>query len=355
MWFDNDATQVLGIRYPIIQAGMAGGVTTAELVAEVSEAGGLGTLGAGYMQPEKLEKQIQMIKKKTTAPFAVNVFVPGTYVKDEKLLEQMKQYLGTLPVTQNEHISFSEDRFPSFTEQMEVILKEKVPVVSFTFGVLPDRWMRRCKENGIQTIGTATSLWEAKELEKSGVDLICAQGSEAGGHRGSFAKKGEASSTALMALLPPLADHLRIPIFAAGGIMDGRGVAAALALGAQGVQMGTAFLRSKESGAAPAYKKALRTGGRPTTMTKAVTGKWARGLCNELIDKLEKAPFSVPDYPLQNNLTQGLRRIAAQKENAEWMSLWAGQGYEQGRDIPAGELLKQIVKETTAVLERIGS
>ncbi len=342
-WTKTALTEVLDINYPIIQAPMAGGVTTPELIAAVSNTGALGSLGAGYMEPEAIRSAIGAIRSLTNRPFAVNLFVSKPVAADGErsawtrfLLEPFRQELG-LPAATDELPSP-----PSFKEQLAVILEEAVDVLSFTFGIPRPEELEALRQQGILTIGTATHLMEGILLEESGVDMIVAQGSEAGGHRATFNGSHEQGMVGTMALVPVLADPLNIPVVAAGGIMDGRGIVAALALGASGVQMGTAFLSCPESGAHPRYKEILGQSTEiDTTLTRVFSGKYARGLKNRFIDELQPFSNELPDYPIQDILTREIRQAAAARDRPELMSMWAGQGCALSAAKPVNELIAQ--------------
>jgi nitronate monooxygenase len=245
------------------------------------------------------------------------------------------------------------ERFaPSFEEQMKVVLEERVPVFSFTFGMLDAEWIQALKERDTVVIGTATTVREAVALEQSGVDMVVAQSAEAGGHRGTFLGRIEDALIGGMALIPAVVDAVRVPVIAAGGIMDGRGIAAAMALGAQAAQLGTAFLTCKESGAHALHQQAVLSATEESTvLTRAFSGKPARGIRNRFIE--EMADADVPDYPVQNALTREIRQAAGQKGRPEYMSMWAGQGTRLSREMTAEALVKALVNETEEVMERI--
>lgn len=346
MWPQTKLASLLQIAYPIIQAPMAGGATTPELVAAVSNAGGLGSLGAGMMSPAAIKDAIIHIRSLTAKPFSVNLFTPQTYHLDAMLAQQLQSalieigqpFINSLPPLDPPYAE-------SFEEQMAVILEARVPIFSFTFGIPEAGWLTQCKQNNIKIIGTATTLDEALALQQLGIDAIVAQGFEAGGHRGNFLQATENSLIGTMALIPMLADKVSCPIIAAGGIMDARGIIAANALGAAGVQMGTAFLTTHESGISSAYKQALLSATYDSTaLTTALSGKFARGIRNELMTKLENKFTKFLDYPIQNKLTQPLRQAAAKQNNAEYISLWAGQGVAATQAIGAAELVNQLIK-----------
>ncbi len=351
MWFKTRVTELLHIQYPLIQAPMAGGVTTPKLVAAVSNSGGLGSLGAGYMSKEQMKEAVREIRSLTDKPFAVNLFIPepesAPEIKDEMMavLDGYRRELGLPP-----GIDASKFAEP-FAEQLEAVLEEKVPVFSFTFGIPARETIRALKQQGITVIGTATTVREAVKLEESGVDLIVGQGSEAGGHRGTFLGPYQDALVGTMALIPQMVDHVQVPVIAAGGIMDGRGIAAARILGAEGVQMGSAFLACEESGAHEAYKNAILTSTDDSTViTKAFSGKAARGIKNRFIQEMAEKESILSPYPLQNALTKEIRQAAAKANRAEFMSLWAGQASAMAARKTAGQLVSDLVEQTTKFL-----
>lgn len=354
-WNQNRVTKQLGIDYPIFLGPMAGGTSTPELVAAVSNAGGLGSYGGGYLSPEQLRKAIRDIRALTDKPFAVNLFVMEEVVPDEDqvaavndLMQKYRNELGihTAPVIEK----YAE----SYEEQLAVVLEEKVPVFSFTFGIPTSEQIDRLKANGTIIIGTATTVREGVELEQAGVDMIVAQGSEAGAHRGTFLSAHSASMIGTVALIPALTDYVNVPVIAAGGIMDGRGVAAALALGAEGAAMGTAFLTSRESGASTKHKEAvLNATEESTTLTRAFSGKYARGIRNRFLNEMEPHDMVIPEYPIQNALTRDIRKAAAEQYRPGYLSLWAGQGSRLAQSKPAREIFEDVVKGTEEVLQRL--
>ncbi|HET7577735.1 MAG TPA: nitronate monooxygenase [Bacillales bacterium] len=354
MWSETRLTEVLGIQYPLIQAGMAGGPTTPELVAAVSNAGGLGTLGAGYMAPDAVREAIRKIKELTDRPFSVNLFIPEPIEVDEAKIEQANErldgYREELGIKRPEKVG---TEGPPFWEQLEVVIAERVPVFSCTFGVPPAEAVKRLKEAGIVVAGTATTVREGAMLEESGVDVVVAQGGEAGGHRGTFAGSFATGMVGTMTLVPQLADRVSVPVVAAGGIMDGRGMAAALALGAEGVQMGTAFLTCEESGTHPEHRNALLgSHDESTVVTSAFSGKPARGIRNRFITEMEPYADEFPDYPIHNSLTKDVRGAAKQQNKPEYMSLWAGQGAGMSRPLPAAELVHEVIQGAERVFSK---
>jgi nitronate monooxygenase len=346
-WTRTPLTEGLGICYPIIQAPMAGGATTPALVAAVSNAGGLGSLGAGYLEPEAIRSAITEIRSLTDKPFAVNLFIQQSVREDTEQITRaydlLEHYRRELELSAAEP---PKRYLPNFKEQLAVILEEAVPALSFTFGVPQPEELEVLRQREITTIGTATHLLEAIVLEESGVDMIVAQGFEAGGHRGTFAGSHEHGLVGTLTLVPLLADQISVPVVAAGGIMDGRGIVAALALGAAGVQMGTAFLACPESGANPKYKEAVCGSTEiDTVLTRVFSGKYARGIKNRLTQELQPAAEELPDYPIQHALTSEIRQTAARSNRPEFMSLWAGQGCPLISDKPAAELIADWVAQ----------
>ncbi|WP_027417128.1 NAD(P)H-dependent flavin oxidoreductase [Aneurinibacillus terranovensis] len=355
MWSETKGTDILGIEYPIIQAGMAGGYTSPQLVAAVSNAGGLGSLGAGYLTPEQIHVAVHEIRSLTDKPFAVNLFIPGS-VNDSpekigRINALMQPYRNELGLKSAPH---DPEYKQPFEDQIAVLLEEKVPVFSFTFGIPSNEIIEKCKNNGITLIGTATTVHEAVKLEACGIDMIVGQGFEAGGHRGTFLHSFEDSLVGTMALIPQLVDRVTVPVIASGGIMDGRGIAAALALGASGVQMGTAFLTCEESMTHEKHKEALLSSAdESTTITRAFSGKPARGIKNKFIVEMAEHTEDLPAYPIQNALTQDIRRSAAKRNITDYMSMWAGQASALCTTQSAGQLVAHLVEQTEQVFANI--
>ena len=335
--------ELLGTRYPILQAPMAG-VTQAGLVASVCEAGGLGGHGAAADRPESLRLTLREIRAATDQPFQVNLFDASTETVDEglapgPLLEARLQafhdefQLGAVPAPKA--------IFGPAAEQLAVVIEEAVPVVSLHFGADPEL-IRRCREAGIKLLSSATTVAEAVYLEEAGVDAIIAQGTEAGGHRGTFASSAE-QALGTMALVPRVVDAVDLPVIAAGGIMDGRGVRAALALGASGVQLGTAFLGCREAAIHPAWRQQLlQAEGSDTLVTSAMSGKPARGLRNRYIDELERLQEPLLPYPYQYSLSRELRKAAAARGDPDFMAMWAGQGVGLLKNTSVQELIREL-------------
>ena len=356
----NKMTELLNIEFPIIQAPMAGGVTTSNLVAEVSNSGGIGMIGAGYMTPGQIREQIREIKQLTSSPFGINLFVPNefTYTENEiksasKLLQPICEQLH---IDQNDRteIPTSKHLFETFYEQIKIVIEEKLPVCSFTFGVPSIELIAELKQHNIILMGTATTVEEAVEIEKLGMDMVVVQGSEAGGHRGDFMGEDQESLIGLMSLIPQVVDHVSIPVIAAGGIMDGRGLMAAICLGAKGVQMGTAFLTCIESGAHKVHKEAiLHAKEDQLVLTRAFSGKWARGINNKFITDLKNHEESLPNFPVQNTLTQHIRKAASSQNNPDFLSLWSGQTPRLAKNQTVETLMKDIISEAKNITKQV--
>ena len=336
----------LGVEQPLIQAPMGGGITTPELVAAVSNAGGLGSLGASYLPAEEIVRQGRAVKALTQRPFAINLFSPvGTPANTDPapmlaILASHHPQLG-LPPPQA-----PQKALPDFFEQVEAVLSCAPVVFSFTFGIPPAHVIESFKSRGIQVAGTATTVQEALRLEAAGVGLVVAQGAEAGGHRGTFAGPFEAAMVGTLALVPQIVDAVKLPVIASGGIMDGRGIAAARMLGASGVQLGTAFMTCRESGTAPAHKAALRAARDDSTrITRAFTGRPGRMISNEFTSALEGSEAVLP-FPAQHYATIALRGSAARQGDTQRMALWAGQGAALSRDVAAGDLVRALIDES---------
>jgi nitronate monooxygenase len=310
-------------------------------------------LGAGYLAADQIRAVIRETRKLTDKPFGVNLFIFEQPTDAPEKIEQinhfMQPYRDELGIGKPPELK----QYASpFDEQMAVILEEKVPAFSFTFGALPAYWLQKLKEAGIVVMGTATTVREGLELEKAGVDIIVGQGYEAGGHRGTFLGEVESSLVGTIALIPQLVDTLKVPVVAAGGIMDGRGVVAAIALGAVGVQMGTAFLACTESGAHPVYKESLlQSTEESTVLTRTFSGKPVRTVRNRFTTEMETHAAALPDYPIQNSLTRDLRQAAAQQKRPEFMSLLAGQGSRLCTTRSAQEIVADTVKQVNTLLD----
>ena len=349
-------TETLGISHPIIQAPLAGGGDTAELVAACSGAGALGFIGAAYLTSEQIAERAAAVRRLTGRPFGINLFAPQPLAKlpadAAAAIALVAPYFEELGLEAPGEPSPQADPFEA---QLAVALESGARVFSFTFGLLPANAVSAAKARGLVLIGTATTVTEALALQESGVDAVVCQGSEAGGHRGTFEGSFESALVGTLALVPQVVDAVRLPVIASGGIMDGRGVAAALALGASAVQMGTAFLTCAEAGVPEAYKRAIMGAhASDTRMTRAFSGRLARGIVNRFMADVDAAgPARLLPFPLQNALTRPLRNAAANAGRSEFLSLWAGQGLGLARRQSAAELVARLVADTDAAIGRL--
>jgi nitronate monooxygenase len=357
MWNDTAFTERVGIRYPIVQGPFGGGVSSAALVAAVSNAGGLGSFGANALPPDRIADVAADIRERTDKPFAFNLWVnppdePTISPEDfARALEWAAPYYRELRIAPPDRPErFAQD----YHAQVDAVLAAKPPVFSFVFGLPAPELMRQCKARGIFTIGTATTVDEAIALENCGVSAVVATGFEAGGHRASFHRSAEESLAGTLALVPQVVDAVSLPVIAAGGIADARGVVASLALGASAVQIGTAFLACDESGAAAVHREALfGAEARHTTLTRVFSGRLVRAIPNRYMNEMAARAAELLPYPAQNWLSGTLRAAATAQGRPEYLSLQAGQSASLVRHRAAHTLLQRIVEEVPAAISRI--
>jgi len=340
----------LGIRVPIVQAPMAGGPSSQELVAACCAAGALGGFGFAYTQPADMEKQAAWVRERTPSPFVINLFTspqPGE-VKDQRAaLDAVAQFYSELGLGTPQPVQppFA----PSLDAQLDAIERIKPRAVTSHLADFPGARVRRFQSLGILVGGAATTIAEAKHLESLGADFVIAQGGEAGGHRGTWLRDPYDAMTGTLALTRLVVKAVKIPVIAAGGIMDGAGVAAVLALGAQAAQMGTAFIPCPESGASPVHKDALLAAKEDDTrITEKFSGKPARGIVNRFMREMADKP-QLP-FPAQNSVTGKLRAASAKAGTTDCVALWSGQAAPLSRRMPAAELVRTLEQETIAAL-----
>ena len=354
-WPDTVLTERLGIRYPLIQAPMAGSSTPA-LAAAVSSAGGLGSLGLAMHSIEAVHHDCKQVNESAGKPYNANFFVhqeptddPQRNIATQELLKPYYKELGLGEIP--DPITSA----PTFNQtHLEAVLQIRPPVVSFHFGLPDESAFQAIREAGLFTLSSATNVAEARALESRGVDAIIAQGFEAGGHRGTFAGPYETGQVGTLALVPQIVDAVSVPVIAAGGIGDGRGIAAALALGATGVQLGTAFLTCPESAVHPLYRTLLGTArGVQTRITQAFSGRPARGIENRFLREMAGHEASFPDFPILNTLTGPIRKASTQRNSPDFLPLWSGQSVAFSRHLPAAELVAALVAETESVLNHL--
>ncbi|MBM3487459.1 MAG: nitronate monooxygenase [Alphaproteobacteria bacterium] len=345
MWTDSRLGRRLGLRFPIIQAPMAGGHTTPALVAAVSNAGGLGSLAAAALEPDAIEMAVDAVRRETNRAFAVNLFVGADVVPIEAAIARLHAAiapyhaaLGIDPPSVPARVA------PDWRAQFAAVIAARPAVLSFTFG---------CPEPALIA---ATTVAKAEALAAAGCDAVSAQGSEAGAHRGTFLEAPGEALVGTIALVPQIVDALgALPVIAAGGIADGRGIVAARVLGADAVQIGTAFMPTPEAGTPPVWKDAVAGARDDTTrVTRAFTGRYARAIVNRYLAEVGPIEEALPPYPVTNAITGPLRAKAAEAGAPEFMSLWAGQAAPLARVMPAGRLVETLAAEADAVAARLG-
>jgi nitronate monooxygenase len=349
--------ELLGIRLPIIQAPMAGGATTPALVTAASEAGALGSFGFAYTQPEAMQRDAAAVREQTGAPFNVNLFASAQSEQVDPAAQHgainaVAGYYANLGLPPPAPVKAP--YAPDLEAQLAAIEAIRPPVFTFHLGDLPAPRVRYLQSLGILVGGSATCIAEARCMETVGVDFIIAQGAEAGGHRGTFLRNPYDAMTGTLALTRLLVRAVKVPVVAAGGIMDGAGIAAVLALGAQAAQLGTAFVPCAESGLPPVYKQAVLAAQEDDTrITEKFSGKPARGIANRFMREMAERDAPQLDFPAQNALTGPLRVAAAKAGNADFVALWAGQAVPLARALPASELIAQLAAEMEETLGRL--
>ncbi|MCL8537057.1 nitronate monooxygenase [Chryseobacterium gallinarum] len=347
MFWPDTISKKLGIEYPVIQAPMFG-VSTVQMVAAATRAGCLGSLALADLSAEESIKLIRETRKLTDKPFAANIFVHHIPEITEPLrlkFIKTRQFLKQLAKDNDIEVNFPdlEDlNVRSYHELVDVVIKENCKILSFTFGNLDDQSIQKLKENGVTLIGTCTSVNEALLLEKSGIDIICVQGIEAGGHRGTFDPE-HVPQIGGLSLLSQVYDHVKVPLIYAGGIYNGKTLQAVKDLGAQGFQVGNLLLASCESALQPFEKERLKKAKEDEIMlTKSFSGRYARGVKNKYIEAVEDSEYILP-YPYQNKLTNALRKAAKSKQNADFVGIWIGQSLHDYSELSAEEILKNLI------------
>ena len=357
MWKRTEVARRLKLDAPIVQGPFGSGLSAVDLVVAVSDSGGLGSFGVHHLDGAGMRQIAAQIRARTQRTFALNLWIPlgdsdAPRVTDEQwrnACELLRPWFDELRVP----VPARPARFgPHYEEQIETLLELAPPVFSFVFGVPSASVLERCRNAGIATLGAATTAEEAKLLADAGVDMIVATGFEAGGHRVSFLREPEDCLTGTLALVPQVVDAVRVPVIAAGGMADGRGIAAALAAGAQAAQIGTAFLACEESNASPLHRaKLFSADARRTTLTRAFTGRLARSVHNPFIDAMRGREQSFASYPVQAWLTAQLKSAALAADRADVISLWSGQGAPLLKHHHARELFAALVAGTDAALD----
>ena len=355
MWYQTKITELLGIKYPILQGPMGGGFSTPELLAAVSNAGGLGSLGAYTLTPDQIREANKLIKTKTDKPYNINLWVSdvderlaGYPVESlEKVKALFKPYYDELSIPMPELYP----NIPSkFLKQVEVIFELKPAVFSFIFGIPSKEILDEARRLGIKTVGAATTFDEALALEAANVDAIVAAGFEAGGHRPSFLRPAHDSLTGTFALVQQLKAKIKTPVIAAGGIADGKGIAAALTLGADAAQLGTAFLVTDESNATPTHKAKLFSGdAKYTVLSKSLTGRMGRMIRNRISEEVSYQTEVLP-FPLQTRLVAPLREASLAQGRTDMINFWSGQNAVNLKYTKAAELMLALISEAGLIL-----
>ncbi len=355
MWPDRRLCDLLGTEHPIIQAPMAGSDTPA-LAAAVANAGGMGSIGCAMMTPERVREVHAEARGATNGALNLNFFCHAAPGFDEQKAARARALLSPffMELDLGDVPDLTETNFPFGEAVFEALMAARPRVASFHFGLPEQRFVDALKAAGTVVLCSATTPAEARDLEARGVDAIIAQGWEAGGHQG-FYLEARPAQIGTMALVPQVANAVRVPVIAAGGIADGRGIAAALALGAAGVQIGTAFLTCAESGVPAPHRAALlASDGSATRMTRAFSGRPARGVVNRFMETMEPHEAELPDFPLMNTVTGPLRKASAAAGSPDFVALWSGQAVGLNRESTAAELMARLVAETNAAIGGLG-
>ncbi|HUQ24585.1 MAG TPA: nitronate monooxygenase [Burkholderiales bacterium] len=348
-------SEKLGLRLPLIAAPMAGGPTTPELVAASSAAGALGSFGFAYTQPDEMKRQAAVVRARTDKPFGINLFVspqPGeiSASTQKAALEAVSGYYGEMNLGKPEPVKAP--YAPDLEAQFKAIEEIGPRVFTVHLGGLTREQVKRFQARGMLVGGSANCVAEAKGLEAAGFDFVIAQGGEAGGHRGSYLRDPYRSLTGTFALTRMLVAAVKLPVVAAGGIMDGAGIAAALALGAQAAQLGTAFIPCPESGAAQVHKDLLvKSTEDDTGITEKFSGKPARGIVNRFMKEMANGPTLA--FPAQNAVTGKIRQASAKAGKPDFIALWAGQAMPLARALPAADLIARLDAETLHALQHL--
>jgi nitronate monooxygenase len=357
MWPDRRIIELFRTEFPIVLAPMAG-VMDADLVIAVAQGGALGSLPCAMLSAEKARDQVNIIRQRVSAPINLNFFChepveadPAREAGWKQRLEAYHQELGLDPA---EPVSAA-NRAPFDAAFCEVVEELKPEVVSFHFGLPDQALLRRVKAAGCLVMGAATIVREAIWLEENGADVIIAQGAEAGGHRGMFLTDNIAEQPGTFALVPQVVDAVKVPVIAAGGIADGRGIAAAFALGAAGVQIGSAYLRCPESKVSALARVALAQARDDcTVITNVMTGRPARGVPNRVMREVGPISPHAPAFPHAATALGPLKAAAEKQGKVDFTNLWAGQALKLGRDMPATELTRALAASALARISALG-
>lgn len=354
-WPDRRILDLLGIELPIVQAPMAGPVF-ADMVVAVAEAGGLGSLPCATMDAAQVRTQLGIIRQQTGRPVNVNFFchtppVPDA-VREARWRQRLRPYYAEFGLDPDGPIPVS-NRAPFDDQFCELVEEFRPEVVSFHFGLPERRLLDRVRATGAKILSSATTVAEARWLEEHGCDAIIAQGFEAGGHRGNFLSDEIFTQVGTFALVPQVVDAVKVPVIAAGGIADARGIVAAFVLGAAAVQVGTAYLFTHEARVAAPHREALRgEQAGETALTNVFTGRPARGIVNRVMREVGPMAVEAPAFPLAGGAVAPLRAATEKGGSGNFMSLWSGQAARLGREMPAGELTRLLAAEAQALMAK---
>lgn len=350
MFWSDTISKRAGVKYPVIQAPMFG-VSTIQMVAAAARAGCLGSLALGDLSANEAAELIRATKKLTDKPFAVNIFAHYIPEITDALKDQFsktKHFLEQLAKENDIEVELpelSDLTINGYHELIDVIIEENCKIVSFTFGNLDDQSIQKLKENEVTLIGTCTSVKEALILEKSGIDIICVQGTEAGGHRGTF-DPDHVLQIGGLSLLSQVYDHVKVPLIYAGGIYNAKTLHAVKDLGAQGFQVGNLLLASQESSLMPFEKDRLKKVNEDEiVLTKSFSGRYARGIKNKYTQMVENSDYILP-YPYQNKLTNALRKAAKSLQNLDFVGIWTGQSIHNYSELSTEDILRNLITET---------
>jgi nitronate monooxygenase len=347
--------QLLGVDIPIIQAPMAG-VQGSALAIAVSNVGALGSLPCAMLNVDAMRKELAAIRAQTKRPFNINFFChtqPTIDAEKEKAWHALlARYFSEYDIDADS-LAAGPARLPFSEESVEVLAAFEPAVVSFHFGLPNYELLAKVRSWGAKILSTATTVEEAVWLEEHGVDAVIAQGWEAGGHRGNFLSDSMDNQLGTFALVPQIVDAIKIPVIAAGGIADARGIYAAMELGAAGVQIGTAYLLCDEATTSSVHRRALKNElARITAVTNIFTGRPARGVVNRIMREIGPINFAAPEFPLASSIMAPLRAKAEEKGSGDFSPLWAGQNISGCREISAGDLTRELARGIFAVFER---
>jgi nitronate monooxygenase len=349
MWPNDRFIRLSGIELPIIQAPMAGSALS-DMVVAVSEAGGLGSLACALLSVEDARKELETVRRKTARSINVNFFCHQPpredHAREMNWRRRLDDYYIELQADSNAPIPKSA-RAPFDDKMCDLVMEFHPEVVSFHFGLPDKHLLLRIRKSGAKILSSATSVNEARWLEDQGCDAIVAQGFEAGGHRGMFLTEDVSTQVGTMALVPQVVDAVKVPVIAAGGIADARGILAAFALGAAAVQIGTAYLRCPEAQISPLYRQALKDAkDNETALTNVFTGRPARAILNRFMREVGPMSDIAPGFPLAAAALAPLRAKSETAGSADFTPLWLGQAARLSRELPAANLTRQLAAET---------